>query len=137
MNIAFQPAPATSAEIRARYKLQDKVLARFDFGPIPDGGAYPPERYARAQYAWRVKVDAAVDFYSTAEGRTAWALADEKLDAQLFDAWEELRRRRNLRSYSIVRDSSKPSEALVKAYSARVKAAGRWPIRPAGAGGRD
>ena len=130
-----QPAPATATEIRARHHLQDRILARFDFGPIPDGGTYPSEKYARAIYAWRVKVNAAADFYSTAEGRAAWALADEKLDVQLFDAWEEVRRRRNLRSYSIVRDPAKPSEALVKAYGARVKAAGGWPIRPAEPGG--
>ncbi|SDO00614.1 hypothetical protein SAMN05216368_10925 [Cryobacterium flavum] len=125
-----QPAHAT--EIRARYRLQEQILTRFDFGPCPDGGPMPREKYSRAIYAWRVNVSAAVDFYGSEAGRAAWALADERLDADLFDAWEEVRRRRNLRSYSIVRDQTKPSEALVKAYGARVKAAGGgWPVRPA------
>jgi len=84
-----------------------------------------------------VNITKAVDFYSTKAGRAAWALADEQLDVQLFDAWEEVRRRRNLRSYSIVWDQTKPSEALVTAYGARVKAAGGWPVRPVGAGARD
>ena len=126
-----QPAETAAAENCARYKLQEQILARFNFGPIPDVGDRPNEKYSRAQYQWRVNLTKAVDFYSTSAGRAAWALADEQLDVQLFDAWQEVRRRRNLRSYSIVRDPAKPSEALVKAYGARVKAAGGWPIRPA------
>lgn len=128
MNVAFQPSPAT--EIRARYRLQEQILAPFDFWPCPNGGPRPSEKCSRSIYAWRVNVSVVVDFYGSEAGRAAWAAADERLDVDLFDAWEEVRRRRNLRSYSIVRDSTKPREALVTAYGARVKAAGGWPVRP-------